>query len=81
MLIYASEDERYAEIIADAGINAKVKQEVWDDAIAALIGGIANGRAADGFVEAIDRCGRVLAEHFPPGALNKNELPDKLIEI
>jgi putative membrane protein len=81
VLIFASEAEHYAEVIADAGINAKVPQAVWDDAVAVLIAEIARGRAADGFVGAVERCGNVLAQHFPPGALNRNELPDRLIEI
>lgn len=81
VLIFASEAEHYAEVIADAGINAKVPQTVWDDAVAVLIAEIARGRASDGFVGAVERCGNVLAQHFPPGALNRNELPDRLIEI
>jgi putative membrane protein len=58
-----------------------VSPHVWDEAIAALIAGIKAGRPADGFVAAIERCGAVLAEHFPPGALNRDELPNKLVEI
>lgn len=81
VLIFASAAERYAEIIADAGINAKVSQEVWDGAIMALVGAIADGRPADGFIAAIEICGSVLAVHFPPGALPHNELPDRLVEI
>ena len=81
VLIFASAAERYAEIVADGGINAKVTQQEWDDAIAALIGGIRQRRTGDGFVAAIAKCGAVLAAHFPPGALNKNELPDKLVEL
>jgi putative membrane protein len=81
VLIFASEAEHYAEIIADAGINAKVTPVVWDDAVRVLIDGIGEGRAADGFIAAIDRCGVVLARHFPPGALNPNELPNRVIEI
>jgi putative membrane protein len=81
VLIFASEAEHYAEVIADAGINAKVSQKVWDDAVTALVAAIAEGRAADGFVAAVERCGTVLAQHFPPGTLNPNELPDKVIEI
>jgi putative membrane protein len=81
VLIYASLAERYAEIVADAGIHAKVTPEVWDRAIAALVAGMREGRAGDGFVAAIERCGAVLAEHFPPGALNRDELPNKLVEI
>jgi putative membrane protein len=81
VLIFASVAERYAEIVADAGINAKVAPQVWDEAIAVLIAGIRDGRPGDGFVAAIERCGAVLAEHFPPGALNRDELPNRLVEI
>jgi putative membrane protein len=81
VLIFASTAERYAEIVADGTINARVAPQVWDDAIAALTDGIKHGRAGDGFVAAIAQCGAVLAAHFPPGALQKNELPDKLVEL
>jgi putative membrane protein len=72
VLIFASAAERYAEIVADAGINAKVTPQVWERAIAALIDGVRDGRAGDGFVAAIEQCGAVLAEHFPPGAIKQN---------
>jgi putative membrane protein len=81
VLIFAAEAEHYAEIIADTGINAKVKPEVWDEAVELLIDAVGDGRTADGFIAAVDLCGAVLAENFPPGALNRNELPDKVIEI
>ena len=55
--------------------------QVWAAAIGALIEGIKQGRAGDGFVAAIEQCGRVLAEHFPPGALKRDELPNRLVEI
>lgn len=79
VLIFASVAERYVEVIADAGINNRVSQDVWDQAVTALIAEIKAGRPADGFLRAIGICGDVLAEHFPPGAINRNELPDKLI--
>jgi putative membrane protein len=81
VLIFAAVAERYAEIVADARIDAKVTPQVWETAIGALITGIKQGRAGDGFVAAIEQCGAVLGEHFPPGALNRDELPNKLVEI
>ena len=81
VLIFASAAERYAEIVADEGIDSKVTPEVWQQAIAALIAGIRAGRPGDGFVAAVEHCGVVLAEHFPPGVLNRNELPNRLVEI
>ena len=81
VLILASAEERHAEIIADEGIYTTVEQEVWADALAALISGMKRGRAADGFIEAVGLCGEVLARHFPPGPENPNELPDTVVVI
>lgn len=81
VLIFVSVAERYVEIVADAGINEKVPQEVWDDAVAALLRAIRRDELAQGFVDAAEICGRVLAEHFPPGAINKDELPNKLLVL
>jgi putative membrane protein len=81
VLIFASAAERYAEILADQGINAKVGQEVWCGAVEAMVSAIRQGRPADGFVAAVEQCGAVLAEHFPPGVLNPDELPNKVVQI
>src|SRR5690606_12005447 len=37
VLIFVSMAERYAEIVADAGINAKVPQNLWDSVVGDLI--------------------------------------------
>src|SRR5262245_26912992 len=81
VLILASVAERYAEIVADSGINAKVRPEVWSKAVAAMISAIKDGRPGGGFVAAVELCGEQLARHFPPGALNPDELPNKVVEI
>jgi putative membrane protein len=79
VLIFASLAERYAEIVADRGINEKVGPDVWEQAVQAMITAIKNGRPGDGFVTAVQQCGEVLARHFPPGAINRDELPNKLV--
>jgi putative membrane protein len=81
VLIFASAAERYVEVVADAGINDKVAPSVWDGAVAGLVASIKTGRPGDGFVTAIKECGGVLATHFPPGALKRDQLPDKLFEL
>jgi putative membrane protein len=81
VLIFASAAERYAEIVADSGINAKVAPDAWAGAVAALVGAIKAGRPGDGFVAAVELCGAELARNFPPGELNPNELPDRVVEI
>jgi putative membrane protein len=42
---------------------------------------LAKGTRREGFITAIEMCGRILAEHFPPGHANKDELPNHLIVL
>jgi putative membrane protein len=78
VLIFVSFAERMAELIADEGIAAHVEPKVWDDAMAALTGGLRRGDPAEGISAAIRMCGEVLAERFPP-ALGDN--PDELSNV
>lgn len=81
VLLFVSEAEHHAEVVADAGINAKVAPEEWDAIVGLLIRAAREDRIADGFVEAICQSGRLLAVHFPPGAGNPDEVPNRLVEI
>ena len=81
VLIYVSLAERYARIIADEAIAARVTQAQWQAAIDALVQHMREGRIADGFVEAIERCGGVLADHFPAASTDRPELPDRIYLI
>jgi uncharacterized membrane protein len=42
-----------------------------------MISAIKDGRPGDSFVAAVELCGAELARHFPPGALNRDELLNK----
>ena len=81
VLLYVSLKEHRADIVADEAIAAKVSPEVWGDAMAALIDHVRAGRPGAGMAEAVRQMGVVLAEHFPKGDDNPNELPDRLIEL
>ena len=79
VLVFVSLAERYAEVIADAGIAGKVGQEVWDRAVAGLIGEIRAGRLAEGLIAAVGEAGAVLAAHFPIRPDDRNELANDVI--
>jgi putative membrane protein len=81
VLIFVSLAEHYARIVADDGIASKVQQSVWQDAVDALLDRAGNGEVAEGFVIAVEKCGRVLAEHFPRENDDKDELPDRIYLI
>jgi putative membrane protein len=81
VLIFVSLAERYARIIADEGIASRVPQAEWQSAIDALISHMREGRIADGFITAIERCAAVLAVHFPPTTDGRDDLPDRIYVI
>ncbi len=81
VLIYVSFAERFAEVIADAGIYRKVPPSTWEDVVGELTNHLARGTTTEGFIRAIERSGKILAKHFPPGQVDHNELPNHLIVL
>lgn len=79
VMIFISIAERYAEVLADTGIYERVPKERWQAIVDQLVGRIGEGRPGDGFVEAIRAAGEHLAEHFPKGERDADELPNHLI--
>ena len=81
ILLYLSLDERMAEIVADEAIHKAVPAERWGDAMAALIDEVRVGRTAEGMAAAVGQIGTILSENFPKTVTDRNELPDRLIEL
>lgn len=81
ILIFVSLAERYATVVADAGISDKVAQEEWDAIVGRIVAAAKAGRLSEGLADAIDRSGLLLAAHFPGGVSNPNELDDHVVEI
>ncbi|MBV1700385.1 MAG: TPM domain-containing protein [Hyphomicrobiales bacterium] len=81
ILIYVSLAERYARVIADEGIAAKIAQPEWQQIVDALVAHAQKGDMATGFVEAVAAAGRHLAAHFPPDATPKDQLPNRIYVV
>jgi putative membrane protein len=81
ILIYVTLAERRVEIVADAGINAKVEQAAWDELAREIVVAARAKAIADGIIAAVRRAGSLLAAHFPPRPDDRNELPDRVVEI
>lgn len=81
VMIYLSMAEHRAEIVADEAIAAKVSADVWGEAMDDMLSHIRKGRIAEGLAVGIRDVGFLLAEHFPRGSEDVNELPDRLIEV
>lgn len=81
VLLFVSVAERYVEIIVDRGVQAKVETTAWKRIVGEFVTYVRTGRVADGFVQAIEASARVLSAPFPWHEGDRNELPNRLIEL
>ncbi len=81
VLIFVSVAERYAEIIADAGLREKVEQSAWQQIVDGMTAEIGSGHAGEALINAVNRVGSLMAKHFPAGAADIRRLPDHLIVL
>jgi putative membrane protein len=79
ILILVSLVEHRVEVLADSGINAKVKTETWQEIASIISDGLRSKQACDAFCKSIQRCGEILSTHFPRRPDDKDELPDSLV--
>ena len=79
ILIFISQNEHKVEILADSGINQKVKQEEWSQIVKTIITGIKKKKTADAMVTAIAQCGELIVNAgFIIKKDDTNELSDEL---
>jgi putative membrane protein len=81
VLIYVALANRRVEVVADAGIHGKVDQTAWDEIAQDVVQAARAGALADGLARGVQRAGALLARHFPLAPLDRNELPDRVVEI
>jgi uncharacterized membrane protein len=76
VLIYVQLVDRCVEILADRGVAAKVPQAEWDAICRNMEAAFKTGDYRGGALAAIRRAGELLAQYFPAGESNPNELAD-----
>ena len=79
ILILVSLLEHRVEVLADRGINAKVETGTWQEIVKILTDGLKTNHACEAYCKAIERCGEILASHFPRQRDDKDELPNRLV--
>jgi uncharacterized membrane protein len=77
VLIYLLLADRDVEIIADRGIDARVGRDGWDAICRDMEAAFRAGQFERGVIKGIEAVSRELAQHFPPQADQRNELPDQ----
>lgn len=79
VLIYISELEHEVVVLADSGINQKVKPQDWERVNKLVVEGIKQGKTDEGLINAIKECKKLLLENgFTVRPDDTNELSDDL---
>lgn len=79
ILILASLLERRVVVLADRGINEKVEPGSWDEVVRIITNGLRTRDACSAYCRAVERCGAILAQHFPRTTDDRDELANHLI--
>lgn len=77
VLIYLQLVDRNIDIVADRGIARLIPQEEWDAICRRMETAFAAGRHEAGVIGGIAEISDLLARHFPAGAVNADELPNR----
>jgi len=78
VLFYLAVDDKKFAILGDAGINAVVAPNFWDEIKSNCVESFKEAKFADGLAEGIRRAGEQLKFHFPYQSNDVNELPDDI---
>jgi putative membrane protein len=79
VLILMSELERRVVVLADVGLQARLRQEELERVVSAMVPVLRAGRAVDAFAVGLDTLGTILANRGI-GPAPGNELPDEVVE-
>lgn len=78
VLVYVSYFEKQVRIIADKGISQKISQDLWNLVADEVAEEFSHGNVKNAFLKAVSRCGELLAEYYPAGTENEDELENGL---
>jgi uncharacterized membrane protein len=81
VLIFLAPRSRTFAVIGDTGVHEKCGDAFWRELADAMSEYFKRGDFTAGLVHGIERAGALLAEHFPPAAGDRNELPDDIEEV
>ncbi len=79
ILIYVLLSKREFYILADSGINEKVKQLTWDNIRNEMQTDFKDGHYLDGILTTINKVGNILSKYFHIKEDDTNELSNKVV--
>jgi putative membrane protein len=81
VLLFVAHAERQVEILAGAGIDERVDRKIWQAIVDDFVQAARSGPLAQALIAAIESSTIVLSKAFPASDDNRNEVPNRLVEL
>ena len=81
VMLFVALAEHYVEIIADVGLAETVEDATWRAVVEDFVAATRRDALRPAFIAAIDACCGVLARHHPARPGDRDELPNRVVEI
>jgi len=79
VMIFVAPHTQVFAVIGDSGVHEKCGDAFWTTVSSQLSTDLKNASVTEAMINAIRKIGGLLAEHFPPGAERRNDLPDDIV--
>lgn len=77
LIYFAPRSQKFA-VVGDTAVHERCGDDFWRQLIAAMGENMKAHHFTEAVVLAVEKCGALLAEHFPPDPNGTNELPDQV---
>ena len=81
VLVYLLLADRDVELVADRAIHRKVGEAAWEAICTRMEQAFRDGRHVDGVVDGVREISALLAEHFPGGAGDRDEIANRPVVL
>ena len=78
VLIYFAPRSHQFAVVGDTAVHERCGEEFWRQLIGVMQESLKNRQFTEAVILAVEKCGALLAQHFPPDADGTNELPDQI---
>jgi len=78
VLIYFAPRSHKFAVVGDTAVHERCGDDFWTQLIGVMSASLKNQQFTEAVIHAVEKCGALLAEHFPPNPNGTNELPDQI---
>jgi uncharacterized membrane protein len=80
VLIFIAPVSHQFAVVGDTGVHAQCGDDFWREVVEGMEPSLKHGDFTEALVHGVEKVGSLLAAHFPPSTVGRNNLPDAVVE-